>query len=195
MTGTDAAVTPTLRTGLQEWAACCRVLAAGRGMLMVRKGGIHERGGGLFQPEHERFLLMPSWLHQARERLKPAHADQVAADPAPGRIRIDAWGAVAGTWKAPDLARVRALGDELIWSDAELATRFAYRDQPWLYVLALRVHRLPQPVEIADEPAYAGCRSWVPLQVAIDTAGSRPVIDDDAFAARLAAVARTLEPA
>ncbi len=195
MTGTDAAQRETLRTGLQEWAACCRVLAAGRGMLIVRKGGIHERGGGLFQPEHERFLLLPSWLHQAPERLKPAYAGDVTADPAPGRIRIEAWAEVVGTWKATDLARVRALGDELIWSDAELATRFAYRDQPWLYVLALRVRRLPTIADIVDEPAYAGCRSWVPLKLAVDTAGSRPAIDDASFAQRLAHVARTLESA
>src|SRR4051812_7967608 len=168
MPGTDAPTVASLQVGLQEWAVCCRALAEGRGLLLVRKGGIHERGGGLFRPEHERFLLMPTYLHQAAGRLKPGYAGgylaAVAAAPTPGTIAIAAWAEVAATWKATDLERVRALGDELIWSDDELATRFAYRDQPWLFVLALRVHRLAAPAAIPDHPSYAGCRSWVPLQ-------------------------------
>jgi hypothetical protein len=185
-----------LAIGLQEWAVACRALGEGRLVLAVRKGGIHERGGGLFQLEHQRFALLPTYLHQDAGRLAPARAPAFAADaldPEPGNLRVACWAEAARIWKATDLARVQALGGELLWSAAELATRFRYRDQPWLFVVALRVHRLPAVQAIPDHPSYAGCRSWIPLRQPIATAGSTPVVDEASFAARLAAIGATLD--
>ena len=54
----------SLSHGLQEWAVCCRALGEGRITLVVRKGGIHERGGGLFALEHQRFALLPTFQAQ-----------------------------------------------------------------------------------------------------------------------------------
>jgi hypothetical protein len=184
-----------LAIGLQEWAACCRALAGGRLLLAVRKGGIHERHGGLFAPEHERFALLPTRLHQDVKRLRePFRTDLDAGDAAPtGFIGVAAWAQVHRVWKATDLDRVLALGEELAWTADELAARFRYREQPFLFVLALRVWRLPTRQDIADLPAYAGCRSWIPLRDSVDTAASIPAIADDLFATRLARVARTLD--
>jgi hypothetical protein len=184
-----------LAVGLQEWAVACRALGDGRLVLAVRKGGIHERGGGLFRLEHERFALLPTYLHQDAGRLAPAQAGAFAADavdPAPGTLRVAWWAEAARIWKSGDLARVQALGGELLWSAAELAARFRYRDQPWLYVVALRVHRLPAVQAIPDHPSYAGCRSWIPLRDPIPTVGSTPVVDEASFASRLTAIAAIL---
>jgi hypothetical protein len=90
------------------------------------------------------------------------------------------------------LERVQALGDELLWSADELARRFAYRDQPWLYVVALRIHRLSTPLVISDHPSYAGCRSWIPLQTGVAISGSCPVLDEATYASRLAGIERML---
>lgn len=185
-----------LSHGLQEWAVCCRALAEGRITLTVRKGGIHERGGRLFVLEQQRFALMPTHLHQDATRVLPAFAgayfDAVAADPQPGVITITCWAEAMRIWKIGDLARVQALGPELLWSTDELARRFAYRDQPWLYVVALRVHHLPQAATIPDHPSYAGCRSWIPFKQVIPTSGSTPVLDAAAHADRLARIDRIL---
>jgi hypothetical protein len=195
----DAPVATTsaaLAIGLQEWAVCCRALGEGRIILVVRKGGIHERGGGLFRLEHERFALLPTHLHQDTGRLLPAYGGRYLAGAGavdPGRIPVALWAEAARIWKVDALARVQALGEHLMWTADELAARFRYRDQPWLYVIALRVHRLPAIQDIPDLPAYAGCRSWIPLQDAITPAGSTPALDDAAFAARLAAVAAILD--
>lgn len=181
--------------GLQEWAVCCRALAEGRITLTVRKGGIHEHGGGLFALEQQRFALMPTYLHQDATRVLPSYAAdfaQVQSDPAPGTITISCWAEAVHIWKIGALARVQALGPELLWSADELARRFAYRDQPWLYVVALRIHRLPQPVAIPDHPSYAGCRSWIPFKQPIPTIGSTPVVDDAAYATRLGTITRVL---
>ena len=187
---------PDLTHGLQEWAVCCRALEQGRLIVSVRKGGIHERGGGLFALEQQRFALMPTYLHQDATRVLPAFAAgyfaDVQRDPAPGTITISGWAEAARIWKIGALARVLALGSELLWSGDELARRFAYRDQPWLYVVALRIHRLPQPVAIPDHPSYAGCRSWIPFTQPLSTSGSTAVLDDTTHAQRLAAIAGIL---
>ena len=186
-----------LTVGLQEWAATCQALGDGRLTLLIRKGGIHERQGGLFVPEHERFALMPTHLHQEASRVAPTYAADVEAHrvpPLPGRIRIELWAEVVRTWRCTNLDGVLALGPELMWTPAEVAKRFAYRDQPWLHVLALRVFRLPQPVVIDDDPAYAGCRSWLTLTAPIATEGSVPVMDVGRFESRLERIALGVQP-
>jgi hypothetical protein len=185
-----------LSHGLQEWAVCCTALDQGRIMLVVRKGGIHERGGGLFAPEHQRFALLPTFLHQDATRVLPVYAGEYfsanAIDPQPGSITIRLWAEARQIWQVNALERVQALNKELLWNSDELVRRFAYRDQPWLYVVALRIHRLPSPLVIPDHPSYAGCRSWIPLQAGVATSGSRPVLDEATYASRLAGIERML---
>lgn len=183
-----------LTQGLQEWQACCDWLATGRGIILLRKGGIHERHGGLFEPAHDRFALLPTWLHQAPERLVPGVAATITPAPPVGTLPVPAWAQVERIWKATDLERIQDLGPDLIWTADEVARRFAYRDEPWLYVLALRVHRWDQPRSIPDDPAYAGCRSWIALRTGLALGGSRPVLDDVAFADRLAQIDARLNP-
>jgi hypothetical protein len=189
-------IPPGLRIGLQEWAVCVRALREGRSCVIVRKGGIHEPQGGTFKPEHERFALLPSYLHQRADRLLPAYGGdflgQVAAHPAPGKIPVTAWADIARVWKATDLTRIQALGEELIWSADEIATRFAYRGQPFLYVLALRAQRLPAAIDIPDRPSYGGCRSWIQLDDSVALDGSQPAIADADWARRMAKIEKTL---
>ena len=192
----DHASNQSLSHGLQEWAVCCTALDQGRITLVVRKGGIHERGGGLFALEHQRFALLPTFLHQDAMRVLPVYGGEYfsanASDPQPGSITIRLWAEAQQIWQVNTLERVQALGDELLWSADELARRFAYRDQPWLYVVALRIHRLPTPLVIPDHPSYAGCRSWIPLQAGVVISGSCPVLDEATYASRLNGIDRML---
>ncbi len=192
----DHASNLNLSHGLQEWAVCCTALDQGRITLVVRKGGIHERGGGLFALEHQRFALLPTFLHQDAMRVLPVYGGEYfsanASDPQPGSITIRLWAEAQQIWQVNTLERVQALGDELLWSADELARRFAYRDQPWLYVVALRIHRLPTPLVIPDHPSYAGCRSWIPLQAGVVISGSCPVLDEATYASRLNGIDRML---
>ncbi len=192
----DLARDPHLSHGLQEWAVCCRALMEGSITVTVRKGGIHERGGGLFVLEHQRFALLPTHLHQDVTRVLPdygaSYFAEVATAPQPGSIAVGCWAEASRIWKVTDLARFHALGDEMLWTADELARRFAYRDQPWVFVVALRIHRLPFPVLIPDRPHYAGCRSWIPLEDPVPVMDSTAVLDDATHAARLAAIARLL---
>src|SRR4026207_2223470 len=77
----------SLQTALKEWATVCGALAAGRQIVLRRKGGIYESGGE-FELDHPEFLLFPTYLHQNLKMLKPeAHAGfephTEAPDPTP----------------------------------------------------------------------------------------------------------------
>ena len=186
-----------LHVGLQEWAVICAGLADGSVDAIVRKGGIHEPRGGTFTIQQPRFLLLPTWLHQDPDRLLPAWRQRFAdlpPAPDPERITISLWAAVAATWKVEDPARLEALTTILPWTEAELRRRYRYRNQPWLAVVALRVYRLPTPVEIPFLASYRGCRSWIPLEEPVTITDSTPVHDSATWAARLATLERVAGP-
>ena len=50
------------------------------------------------------------------------------------------------------------------------------------------------PITIADVPAYAGCRSWIPLQESIDVTDSKPVVSTGRFEIRLDRINAVLSP-
>lgn len=189
----------SLDVALQEWSSICAALGDGRLTLLVRKGGIHERGSGLFVPEHERFALWPTHLHESPERLRWSAERQLGSSALSTKSTESTDGVISiiaqsvQTFKVTDLSKLLTLSDELLWTDAELATRFAYRNQPHLYVLILRIFRLPAPVIIPDDPSYAGCRSWLRLKTTVPTIGAVPVLDDATFARRLSRISSVLE--
>ena len=55
-------LTTTLHA-LKEWAVAVNALESGKTIMLLRKGGIHERGGR-FQVAHEQVLLYPTYEHQ-----------------------------------------------------------------------------------------------------------------------------------
>jgi len=61
-----------------------------------------------------------------------------------------------------------------------------------VHVVAVRVSRLPATVDLPEVRRYAGCVSWVELDVDVDVSGAVPSLDDDAFAARLAGMRAVL---
>lgn len=184
-----------LPVALQEWSSVCDLLGSGRLVLAVRKGGIHERHGGLFALEHDRFALLPTRLHQDPSRLRPEFTATAGEHVQPGLHRIALWAEAARIWKVAERGRLDAIAGELAWTAAELDARFAYRGQPFLFVVALRVHRLPAAALVPDHPSYAGCRSWIPLREHLADEDSVPVVAQDAWDRRLAAIAAALEPA
>ena len=62
--------------------------------------------------------------------------------------------------------------------------RFSYRPENPLYLLLVRAYRLAQPATLANTPAYAGCKSWVPLELPVETGDALPVLDDVKFEMR-----------
>lgn len=181
-----------LDVALKEWHAVTRALASGRQMVLLRKGGIHETEG-VFHVEHDRFLLFPTWLHQNVDWIKPSdRADAVARETEPDEIAIESWAEVVDVVRVPNRAAMDALSASHIYLPPLIDMRFNYKPHNPLYLLIVRAHRLAVSQTIANTPAYVGCRSWVPLETPIETAGSTRAIDDTEFARRRKVILRTL---
>ena len=168
----------SLKVGLKEWARVCRALESGRQVVLLRKGGISEAIGG-FELENREFLLFPTYLHQNLNMLKPAeHEGFEAAAAEPSQVRLSAAGVVTDILPVPSRAVMDSLDDEHVWTPPLIDMRFNYRPKNPLYLLLVRVYRIHEPVVVENTPAYAGCKSWVPLEQEIATGGALPVLDD-----------------
>lgn len=174
--------------GLKEWSTVCRTLESGRQILLLRKGGVYESAGE-FELEHSRFLLFPTFVHQNLNMLKPeAHAGFESRSVEPDRVELRAFADATDIVPLASRRQMAAIDDEHIWTEPLIDMRFDYRPENPLYLLLVRVYALPRPVEIANTPAYAGCKSWLPLNEPVDIAGARAVLPDDAFAARRSSI-------
>jgi hypothetical protein len=167
-----------LSIAFKEWAVICRSLAEDRQAVILRKGGIAE-AGGTFRPDHDRFLLYPTYFHERhrtglKPELLPLHDAAEAEKPPPGVVRFEHVAEVAAVGHVADYGQLAALDSLHGWTAEEVQKRFDYRT-PGLYVLVLRVFRLPRPVEVIERPEYAGCKTWVELDPPIATDGATPV--------------------
>jgi len=169
---------------LKEWAAIEDALASGRPSVLVRKGGIYEKRGG-FEVEHRGFWIFPTGWHQNEHELAPAFRGHLGETPrfAPDTIPLRVWCAVEEAWRVEDLDALQRLGDLQPFAPDTLKSRFEYRGRPYLHVVLVRAHVLPEPRAIPNTAAYDGCVSWVKLETAISAEKARPVLPDDGFAA------------
>ena len=174
----------SLQIALKEWATVCKALETGRQMLLLRKGGIYEAAGE-FELENPQFLLFPTYLHQNLTMLKPeSHEGFEAAGAEPSEVRISAAAVVTDIVQLKSRQQMDALVDEHVWTAPLIDMRFNYKPQNPLYLLLVRAYRLHEPMMIANTPAYAGCKSWVPLDQSIATGLAMPVLDDARFELR-----------
>jgi hypothetical protein len=183
------------RVALKEWAVLVSAMARGELIAMIRKGGIREHRAG-FDVRHDRFLLYPTFFHEKRDeldaRFHPMLASVHASTPAPGTIELLYIANVAAVWKVTELERLRAIDAEhgLTWE--AVASRFRYRDDPRVHVVAVRLAKLPSVVSLPEVRRYTGCVSWVKLDRDVDVSGATPVIAEDVFATRMRALEHAL---
>jgi hypothetical protein len=169
---------------LKEWASVCSALETGRQIILLRKGGIYEAAGE-FELENPQFLLFPTYLHQNLNMLKAeAHAGFHSASAEPAEIRITAAAIVTQIIQLKARSQMDAIEAEHIWTSPLIDMRFNYKPQNPLYLLFVRAYRLPAAHLIANTPAFAGCKSWVPLDTPIDTSQAVPVLDNSQFEAK-----------
>jgi hypothetical protein len=156
----------------------------------VRKGGLRE-DGRRFGLKSTRVWLYPTAEHQRPELLKPAYrqmVDLAAASPVGEPIRIDGWAHIVGAATISDPDQLAALDSKLIWTFQYAESRLQWKKRQPLWVLAMRVHRLVEPLEVPWRDEYGGCTSWVDLLDPLadpDRLKSEPALSDTAFAARM----------
>jgi hypothetical protein len=175
-----------LTVAFKEWAAICQSLASGRQCLILRKGGISEEGGK-FLVEHSEFLLYPTYFHEHQSGMKPEYRNAFESAeeerPALGTIAFTHFVRVTDVQYVTQLETALALDPLHAWTADVIRQRFHYRT-PGLFVLTVRVYRLPQPVIRPERPEYAGCKTWVTLDSPVSTEGVVPVLTDEEFEER-----------
>lgn len=161
-------------TALKEWSTIIEALGRGEQIILIRKGGIADPKFGV---EADRFYLYPTFFHDADGFV-------------PETVTITHWAEVARTWRVREgLERLEPL---TIMDRASLETRYRFRADQALHVIAVRAYRLPEPVTIPQKEAYLGCRSWVSLDEEIEIDGSTPALGEDALVAKIGEVERQL---
>ncbi len=186
---THVTTTPAPGAALKEWAAVVQALLEGEQILDLRKGGLREDGRH-FTVQSHRIWLYPTVEHQHADLLKPAYqrwvASTVAAAPADRAIRIEGWADIVGVATVTDPEVLDALDGKVIWAREYVETRFRWKARDPLQVLALRVHRLDDPITVPFRDGYGGCTSWVDLAELPDPTSvpSQPAVSDAVFEAR-----------
>jgi hypothetical protein len=159
-------------TTLKEWSNVIDALGAGEQIILIRKGGIADADFGV---EAERFYLYPTYFHQGESDARPS-------------VTITHWCEVVKTWRVRDLAVLDRLASVVSIPRATLETRYRFRADQALHVIAVRTWRLAAPVEVAFVDAYAGCRSWISIDPEIDVEASTAVLTDEELASRIAEI-------
>ncbi len=173
----------------KEWAVVVRALLEGEQVLDVRKGGLREEGRH-FSVQSARVWLYPTVEHQRAELLKPAYRRWVgeteAAAPADRAIEVAGWADIVGVATVDDPDVLDAIDGKVIWAREYVESRFRWKARDPLHVLALRVHRLDDPVVVPFRDEYGGCTSWVDVDGLPDpeSVSSTPALSDAAFEAR-----------
>ncbi|MBM3996922.1 MAG: DUF1802 family protein, partial [Planctomycetes bacterium] len=163
-----------MQHAFKEWAVICEALGRGMQSLILRKGGIDEQTGE-FLVDQARFWLYPTYVHQQAEGInddaRPLLDHVEANRPPQGIVRLQLWAEVTTVYRIREELPALLLSHLHCWSEETVRKRFHYRE-PGLYLLVVRVHRMPRAHEIAETAAYAGCRSWVELETPLTTEGS-----------------------
>jgi hypothetical protein len=168
---------------LKEWAVAVNALESGKTIMLLRKGGIHERSGR-FQVAHQQILLYPTYEHQQAFMLKAEYANRVYPVTSgwhPETIRIGSWAEITDILPVSDESIVNALLPFHIWNEHFISDRLKWKPRQPLYILLLRTYKLPQEQEISYHPGYGGCKSWIDLNQPIQMQDAKPVLSDFAY--------------
>lgn len=153
---------------LKEWGAAIHALLAGRQTVLLRKGGIHEKR---FAVGASRFLLFPTFAHTHPGSTRPEHRDLLAAgaaDAGRDEITVRAGAQIVAAVPVEHPESVALLERFHIWTtDSVQRNRIDFRPRHQLTVLVVQVVPLPEPVVLARLADYAGCLSWVDLDVSL----------------------------
>lgn len=186
---------PMTEFALKEWGVTCEALGAGDQVLVVRKGGIGEKR---FDLPHPRFFLMPTYLHQRPELVKPGFHARYAASldhrEEPAHLPLTLYAELRSSYALRDDEALAAIDAEHTLTPDYAAERLKWRRKHPLWAAVLRVWRLDSPPVLDVQPEHGGCVSWIALPDGIVAGARTPVLDDDAFAAADARIRDALAP-
>jgi len=181
-----------MKQALKEWSIAIKALEQGETILLLRKGGIREEKGR-FEVPFRRVLLYPTYEHQDPTLLKHSGAvEQVESVCPRATIEISSLAEITDVMQVSNLDVVRSLLPFHIWNNRFVEERLKWKPRSPLYLLLLRVFRLPQSQVIAYREEYGGCRSWIEVdEVKVDPA--IPVLSDAEYQERVSQIRSYLQ--
>lgn len=169
---------------LKEWSVVCRALEEAKQSILLRKGGILEYKKG-FEISQEIFLMYPTLEHQSKEYLQPNYLqefelflkanDSVAQDKS-NTIRILT--RIEAIQEVNDETILSKLEKYHIWNEKYVNMRMKYNPKIPVKALLLRVYKLPEPISIDVNPKWAGCKSWIDIELTKRNGNSYDNIDE-----------------
>ena len=166
---------------LKEWASAVDALTAGSTIMLLRKGGIKEKG---FQIKSSQVWLYPTYEHQKPELLKPEYATKVSPVESgwhPETVTIKSRAEITDVLSIGDRTQIEALLPYHVWNEQMISDRLKWKPQQPLLVLLLRVYRLPKFEVISYNDNYGGCKSWIDLAETIPSDKLIPAIEDSKY--------------
>ncbi|NJO39949.1 MAG: DUF1802 family protein [Cyanobacteria bacterium CRU_2_1] len=184
----------TLTSALKEWAVAVDALAQGQTIVLLRKGGIREQSGS-FTVDRSRIWLYPTYEHQKPHFLKPEYANQVtpvASGWHPEAIDIQAWAEITHLFQVSEAAIVEALMPFHVWNAEFVSERLKWKPKSPLFVLLLRVYRLPTLQRIPYRSEYGGCKSWIELGTELLPVEAKPVLTEESYLSQVRDIHRLI---
>ena len=157
---------------LKEWSIVCRALENGRQSILLRKGGILEYKEG-FEISQKIFLLYPTLEHQSREYLQQDYLQEIELllknnGPNFDQDKINTITILArieGMQEFNDETKLSKLEKYHIWNEKYVNMRMSYNPKKPMNALLLRIYKLPEPISVKVNPEWAGCKSWINIDL------------------------------
>ncbi len=175
---------------LKEWAIAINALESGETIMLLRKGGIHEKGGS-FRVAHDRVLLYPTYEHQQTFMLKADYSNLVIpVTPGwrPESVNITSYAQITHILPVTDNSIVNALLPFHIWNQEFVRDRQQWKPEEPLFILLLRTYKLSTPRLVTYHPRYGGCKSWIDLNESISLAAAQPAISENVYSELVAQI-------
>ncbi|MGV3772630.1 MAG: DUF1802 family protein [Verrucomicrobiales bacterium] len=184
-----------MQTAFKEWALIVDALGRGEQIIILRKGGIHEKGG--FRPEHDQFLLFPTNFHSEKEAFVADVQERLAVLQGslnPDLVPIRFCAQVVEAHKLHSLEQALKLEGQHIWANQVISGRFEWGREKAIHALAVRVYELSDARSLPMRPAYGGCKSWIEVEESFSPDHARPALADDDFQRKLLAFRKVFQP-
>ncbi|MDP6823079.1 MAG: DUF1802 family protein [Dehalococcoidia bacterium] len=197
-------MTNACQTAFKEWAVTIDALARGEQIVILRKGGIHERNLH-FQMEHDRFLFFPGYLHQDPELLKPEYRSRLTLEPDAPRpsehqpvsseVTFSVYAEVTDVveLESPESV-IPGLEPFHIWAPGFALKRAHWKPLHPLNAVLMRCFSIEKPVTMPVLPEYSGCTSWVDLDSEVPLGEMTPALSDVDYAAQVSEIKAVLAP-
>jgi len=195
-------MTTTCQVAFKEWAVTIDALARGEQIVILRKGGIHERNLQ-FKMEHDRFLFFPGYLHQEPELLKPDYRSRltpVEDQPDPAWVTFSVYAEVTDVVElqtsdlevseTDDIAA--ALEPFHIWAPGFALKRAHWKPRHPLNAILMRCYSIGTSATMPVLPEYSGCTSWVDLDSEVPLGDMTPALYDADYEQRVSEIKAVL---